>query len=427
MKYLYTIIFYLLLPFILLRLWLKNRKNPGAGAYWHERLGMRLRSAPLHGIWIHAVSVGESITAIPLIKMLRQHYPNIPIIVTSETVGGSDRIRVSLGRCVTQLYSPYDLPLVLRTYFNRLKPRLLILMETELWPNLLAECRKNKIPVVLANARLSSRSAKGYQRILSVTQAMLKGISLVLAQSQADVDRFIRLGLPRDRIHITGSLKFDRELSLQLPQRIKQLRESWGNDRLIWIAASTHEGEEEQILEAFTQVRKHLPNVLLVSVPRHVERVFRLQNRYQRQGYQVIRHSENKGCSRATDIYMGDTMGELVSFYAASDLAFIGGSLVERGGQNPLEPAAVGLPLLTGPYTFNFELITAQLVQRGIAIKVNTSQELAEQVIALLSNPEKRQEMGNEAKKFVEENKGSLIKHMEQISRLIDSTDSTRT
>jgi 3-deoxy-D-manno-octulosonic-acid transferase len=420
MQYLYTVIFYLLLPFILLRLWLKNRKNPAARAYWHERLGKSLRPAPQHGIWIHAVSVGESIAAIPLIKALQQRYPKIPIIVTNETIGGADRIRMSLGNRVTQLYSPYDLPLVLRKFFAILKPRLLILMETELWPNLLAECRKNKVPVVVANARLSARSAKGYHRILPVTQTMLRGINLVIAQAQADAKRFIELGLPENRIHVTGSIKFDLELSPQLPERAKQLREAWGKERFIWIAASTHEGEEEQILEAFTQVRKQFPTILLVSVPRHVERVFRLQNLYQSHGYQVIRRSENKPCHNATDIFIGDTMGELLSFYAASDIAFVGGSLVERGGQNPLEPAAVGLPLLTGPYTFNFEIITQQLKERGIEIEVNNAQELAEQLIGLLSNPKKRQAMGEDAKKFIEENKGSLVKHLALIENLID-------
>lgn len=425
MQYLYTIIFYLLLPIILLRLWLKNRKNPAARAYWHERLAKKLRPAPQHGIWIHAVSVGESIAAIPLIKALQQRYPQLPIIVTNETIGGADRIRISLGNRVTQLYSPYDLPLVLKKYFDILKPRLLILMETELWPNLLAGCRKTKVPVIVANARLSERSAKGYHRILSVTQRMLSGIDLVIAQSQADANRFIALGLAPERIHVTGSIKFDLELSPQLPERARQLREAWGQERLIWIAASTHEGEEEQILEAFAQVRKRIANVLLVSVPRHVDRVFRLQNLYQSHGYQVVRRSQNKTCNKDTDIFIGDTMGELLSFYAASDLAFVGGSLVERGGQNPLEPAAVGLPLLTGPYTFNFELITEQLKQRGVEIQVNNAKELAEQVIALLSDPQRRKEIGEDAKRFVEENKGSLVKHLALIEMVMDKTESS--
>lgn len=419
MRYLYTIIFSLLLPFILLRLWIKNRKHPTALKFWHERLGIGLRPVPQGGVWIHAVSVGESIAAIPLIKGLQQRYPNIPIIVTGETVSGAERIRAGLGNNIAQLYSPYDIPLIVRKFFNTLKPRLLILMETELWPNLLAECRKNKVPVIVANARLSEKSARGYRRILPVTQAMLSGINFVIAQAQADADRFIDLGLSRDHIYITGSIKFDLEFPLDLSDRAKQLRELWGKDRPIWIAASTHEGEEAQILDAFTLVRKKLTDVLLVSVPRHIDRVPHLENLYQSRGYTTIKRSEDKPCTNNTDIFIGDTMGELLTFYAAADVAFVGGSLVERGGQNPLEPAAVGVPILTGPYTFNFALITDQLKQRGVEIQVNNSQELAEQVIALLSDSEKRQEMGSNSKKFVEENKGTVIKHLQFIEKLI--------
>lgn len=423
MRYLYTIIFYLLLPFILLRLWVKNRKNPAALKFWQERLGIGLRSVPQGGIWLHAVSVGESIAAIPLIKALQQRYPTIPVVVTGETAGGAERIRSGLGNSVAQLYSPYDIPLVLKVFFQKLKPRLLILMETELWPNLLAECRKNKIPVVLANARLSARSARGYRRILPITQEMLNSISLVVSQAQADAERFIALGLPRDRIAITGSIKFDLELPSELIERAKQLREMWGKNRPIWIAASTHEGEEEQILAAFSQVKEKLADVLLVSVPRHIDRVSRLENLYQEKGYKTLKRSDAKPCANDTDIFIGDTMGELLTFYAAADLAFVGGSLVERGGQNPLEPAAVGSPILTGPYTFNFALITEQLIARGIEFQVTTSQELAKEVIGLLSNPQKRQEIGNNAKKFIEENKGATMKHIALITTAINGLD----
>ena len=419
MRYLYTIIFYLLLPFILLRLWVKNRKNPAALKFWHERLAIGLRPVPQQGIWLHAVSVGESMAAIPLIKGLQQRYPNIPVIVTNETMGGANCIHAGLGSRVTQLYFPYDLPCVLKRFFKALKPRLLILMETELWPNLLAAAYQSKVPVVLANARLSARSAQRYGYILPVAQTMVRSITVVVAATQADADRFVELGLPQDRIHVTGSIKFDLELPLQLNEQARALRESWGNNRLVWIAASTHEGEEEQILEAFSQIRKKLAHVLLISVPRHIDRADRLKNFYQSHGYQVIKRSENKPCSDSTDIFIGDTLGELLLFYAAADLAFVGGSLIKKGGQNPLEPAAVGLPLLTGPYTFNFALITEQLKQRGVEIQVNNVKELKEQVIALLSDPQKRKQMGSAAKNFVEENKGSLNKHLKLIENLI--------
>lgn len=420
MRFLYTIIFYLLLPFILLRLWIKNRKTPNGLQFWHERLGLGLRPFSSGGIWVHAVSVGESLTAIPLIKLLQQRYPTIPITVTNETVTGAERIRVELGNSVTQLYFPYDLPLVLKKFFNALQPKLLILLETELWPNILAACQLYQVPVALVNARLSERSAKAYRRILPVIRKMLKSIDVIAAQFQADVDRFVDLGFPAEKIHVTGSLKFDLTLPPRLSEQAQRLRKSWGENRLVWIAASTHPGEEELILQAFTEVRQSFPDLLLVSVPRHVNRVPQLVQLYSSQDYKIIKRSEHNESEMAdADIFIGDTMGELLIFYAAADLAFVGGSLVEKGGQNPLEPAAVGLPILTGPHTFNFATITEQLKRRNVEIQVNNATELAEQVIALLYNPARRQQKANEAKKFVVQNKGSALKQMQLIENLL--------
>ncbi|MGC1855092.1 MAG: lipid IV(A) 3-deoxy-D-manno-octulosonic acid transferase [Candidatus Aquirickettsiella sp.] len=421
MRFLYTIIFYLLLPFILLRLWIKNRKTPNGLKFWHERLGLGLRHPlPSGGIWVHAVSVGESLTAIPLIKQIQQRYPSLPIIVTNETATGAERIRIALGNSVAQLYFPYDLPLILRKFFKVLKPKLLILLETELWPNLLAACQLYQVPVALVNARLSERSARSYQRILPITQAMLKSINVIAAQFQADADRFIDLGFPSERIHITGSLKFDVTLPFQLNEQAQHWREAWGKDRLVWVAASTHPGEEEFILQAFTQVRHSFPSLLLVSIPRHVDRVPQLEQLYcSQKKYKVNKRSDLKADMSNMDILIGDTMGELLIFYAAADLAFVGGSLVEKGGQNPLEPAAIGLPILSGPYTFNFASIIEQLKQQGAAIQVNNATELAEQIISLLPDPVRRQQTGQKAKKFVAENKGSVLKQMHLIETLL--------
>lgn len=420
MRFLYTIIFYLLLPFILLRLWIKNRKTPNGLQFWHERLGLGLRPFSPGGIWVHAVSVGESLTAIPLIKLLQQRYPTIPITVTNETVTGAERIRVELGNSVTQLYFPYDLPLVLKKFFNALQPKLLILLETELWPNILAACQLYQVPVALVNARLSERSAKAYRRILPVIRKMLKSIDVIAAQFQADADRFVDLGFPAEKIHVTGSLKFDLTLPPRLSEQAQRWRKSWGENRLVWIAASTHPGEEELILQAFTEVRQSFPDLLLVSVPRHVDRVPQLVQLYSSQNYKIIKRSEHNESEMAdADIFIGDTMGELLIFYAAADLAFVGGSLVEKGGQNPLEPAAVGLPILTGPHTFNFATITEQLKRRNVEIQVNNATELAEQVIALLYDPARRQQKADEAKKFVVENKGSALKQMQLIENLL--------
>lgn len=420
MRFLYTIIFYLLLPFILLRLWIKNRKTPNGLQFWHERLGLGLRPFSPGGIWVHAVSVGESLTAIPLIKLLQQRYPTIPITVTNETVTGAERIRVELGNSVTQLFFPYDLPLVLKKFFNALQPKLLILLETELWPNILAACQLYQVPVALVNARLSERSAKAYRHILPVIRKMLKSIDVIAAQFQADADRFVDLGFPAEKIHVTGSLKFDLTLPPRLFEQAQRWRKSWGENRLVWIAASTHPGEEELILQAFTEVRQSFPDLLLVSVPRHVNRVPQLVQLYSSQDYKIIKRSEHNESEMAdADIFIGDTMGELLIFYAAADLAFVGGSLVEKGGQNPLEPAAVGLPILTGPHTFNFATITEQLKRRNVEIQVNNATELAEQVIALLYNPARRQQKADEAKKFVVQNKGSALKQMQLIENLL--------
>lgn len=420
MRFLYTIIFYLLLPFILLRLWIKNRQIPNGLQFWHERLGFGLRPFLPGGIWVHAVSVGESMAAIPLIKLLQQHYPVTPIIVTNETKTGAERIRAELGDSVTQLYFPYDLPLVLRRFFKTLQPKLLILIETELWPNLLVSCQLYQVPVVLVNARLSERSAKSYRRILTLMHKMLSSINAIAAQFQADADRFIALGFPAEKMRVTGSLKFDVTLPLHLTEQAQHWRKIWGENRPVWIAASTHPGEEELILQAFTEARRFYPDLLLVSIPRHVDRVPQLEQLYNSQTYKIIKRSEhNRSEMSDVDIFIGDTMGELLIFYAAADLVFVGGSLVEKGGQNPLEPAAIGLPLLTGPYTFNFATITEQLKQRHVEIQVTNAKELAEQVIALLSDPERRLQMSHEAKKFVAENKGSVLKQMQLIENLL--------
>lgn len=420
MRFLYTIIFYLLLPFILLRLWIKNRQIPNGLQFWHERLGFALRPFSPGGIWVHAVSVGESLAAIPLIKLLQQRYPETPIIVTNETKTGAERIRVELGDSVTQLYFPYDLPLVLKRFFKALQPKLLILIETELWPNLLVSCQLYQVPVVLVNARLSERSAKSYRRILPLMHKMLNSINLIAAQFQADAERFIALGFPAEKMRVTGSLKFDLTLPLSLTEQAQHWRKIWGENRPVWIAASTHPGEEEFILQAFTEARRFFPDLLLVSIPRHVDRVPQLEQLYNSQTYKIIKRSDhNQSKMSSADIFIGDTMGELLIFYAAADLAFIGGSLVEKGGQNPLEPAAIGLPILTGPYTFNFATITEQLKQRHVEIQVTNAKELAEQVIALLSDPERRQQMSHEAKKFVAENKGSVLKQMQLIENLL--------
>lgn len=415
----YTLIFYLILPFVFIRLWFKARKNSVYLERWQERLGFVKSSLPAGGIWLHAVSVGESIAAIPLIKQLRHIYPECPIIVTNETPTGAERIQVGLGNEVTQCHLPYDVPFAIKRFLKQIKPRLLILMETELWPNLLHICAKQNIPIFLANARLSERSAKRYQQIINITLPMINKLTKIAAQTEADASRFIALGYPAERIAITGSIKFDLAMPADLIEKAYQLRHQLGEKRLVWIAASTHEGEEEQLLAAFAKVRQELPQSLLLLVPRHPERFNTVALLCQQKGHAIVRRSENKICAENISVFIGDSMGELLLFYAASDLAYIGGSLVKKGGQNPLEAAALGLPLLTGPHTFNFAFISEELQKRGAEIKIINSVELANKVIELLENKSLRNSMGEKGQKFVEENRGAVNKQINLIKEIL--------
>ena len=420
MRYIYTAVFYLLLPFIFLRLWWKARKNSAYAQKWQERLGIVKTPITPNGIWLHAVSVGESLAAIPLIKALLKYYPATPITVTNETPTGAERIRAALGEHVTQLYMPYDVPFAVKNFLHNVKPKLVILMETELWPNILHICKQQHIPILLANARLSARSAQRYQRIDKIIRPMLHKLNVIAAQAPADAKRFIKLGAEPTKVVVTGSIKFDLEIPQDLTTKAQLLREQWGNDRLIWIAASTHAGEEEQILSAYQKIKCVFPHLLLVLVPRHPERFLSVTNYCKKQNYQLVLRSENKSCAATTDIVIGDTMGELLLFFSAADIAFVGGSLIEQGGHNPLEPAAVGLPIVMGPHTFNFAAIVEQLKNCHAMIEVNNSEQLAEKIIALLQDKNKCEQLSKAGRQFIEKNRGALAKQLEIIAQLLN-------
>jgi 3-deoxy-D-manno-octulosonic-acid transferase len=422
MRHLYNLLLYLASPFILLRLLWKAYKNPAYAERLTERFGFVPSKIKGKGyIWIHAVSVGEVVASTPLIKILQKTYPNIPLLITTMTPTGAERVQTLFANTVTHLYLPYDFPGAIKRFVKSIKPRFCILMETELWPNLLHTCYQQKIPVILANARLSARSATAYLRVAKLTHSLLQSLSQVFAQTTADAERFIQLGVNPNNISVTGSLKFDLELPLNLNAKAKQLRQLWGKNRFIWIAASTHEHEESLILQAFATVKKSLPQTLLVLAPRHPERFQKVAALCRKQGYTVMLRSENVSCSDEIDIVIGDTMGELLCFYAAADIAYVGGSLVPKGGQNPLEPAAIGTPILTGPHTFNFAAINEALQIAGIAIKVLNIQELAQHVIQLLQDPIKRQQMGQQGKTFFADNRGALEKQFELIKPFFEN------
>ncbi len=425
MRLIYTLLFYLSLPLIFLRLLWRARKNPHYAIRWDERLGFIPRVSQQNGIWIHAVSVGEVLAAVPLVKNLLLRHPDVPIVITTLTPTGADRVRAlvsdpAIGNKVMHFYAPYDLPFAVKRFLNRIKPRLLIIIETELWPNMLHICQQRQIPVFAANARLSERSARGYGRLGSLMRGMLSAISKMAIQTQVEADRYIALGMDPTRIEVTGSIKYDLEIPADLSTRALELKKILGTDRLVWIAASTHEGEEEFVLDAFNKVREKVDNVLLMLVPRHPERFKRAAELCQQRGFNFITRSSQQSCCADTHVFIGDTMGELLLMYAAADVAYVGGSLVEKGGQNPLEPAALGLPVIMGPHLFNFAAITAQLIAANSMIKIQNANELAPYIINLLQDHLLRQQMGERGRAVVDKNRGALEKHLQMLAVLIN-------
>ncbi len=416
MRFLYSLILYLLTPLVPLRLIWRGLRAPAYFRRWPERFGFFPVLPVDEVLWVHAVSMGEVQAAVPLIRMLRARYPGLPLLVTTMTPTGSRRVRETFNEEVFHVYAPYDLPGAVRRFLDRTRPRLAVIMETELWPNLFHHCQRRGIPIVLANARMSQRSAAGYGRFAAFAREVLGCISAIAAQGQADAERLTALGADPARVHVTGSVKFDVKLPADLRARAEVLRSDWGCDRLVWIAASTHEGEEEQALDAFDILRRRVPHCLLVLVPRHPERFSRVAALCAKRGYRTVLRSEARPCAPDTDVFVGDSMGELMLFYAASDVVFVGGSLMPVGGHNPLEPAALGLPVLVGPHVFNFEDITRMLREAGALWQVRDARELAAAVETYLHDGDLRHTNGEKGRKVVENNRGALHKLMEIVT-----------
>ncbi len=432
-RWLYTLCFTFLLPVIVLRLLWRSFKAPDYRRRWAERLGVFSVTASQHWkqppIWIHAVSVGETLAAVPRVKALQKQYPDYPLIITTTTPTGSARVQATFAEAIKQkqvfhTYAPYDLPWAINGFLCRTKPRLLIIMETELWPNLLQACVSRNIPTLLANGRLSEKSARGYQRLAPLTHDMLKNISCIAAQNISDGDRFLKLGLDQNKLVVTGSIKFDLELSPQIQQSANDLRQIWSpsQKRLVWLAASTHPGEDEIVLAAFSQLKKSFPTLLLILVPRHPERFNEVYRLCIEKKYCVQRRSDHISNTELFnkenfDIVLGDTMGELLAFYGACDIAFVGGSLVPVGGHNLVEPAAWGKAIISGHHLHNFSEISSLLIQRQALSICHDGNELSACAHELLEQPEKRIAMGKQAQIVALENRGALQK----LLALIDS------
>ena len=407
-RLLYTAILYCAAPYFLLRLLRRGLRDAADLRRIGERFGLGGHIGTERGcVWVHAVSVGEVQAAAPIVKALKERHPDETIVVTSTTPTGAARVSKAFGGGVVHRYFPFDLPGSVARFLDRLEPRVAIIMETEIWPNLLAECRLRGVPVVLANVRLSERSAAGYRRFRRLFAPALGGVAVIAVQSGEDARRIASLGAPPDVIDVTGSTKFDVPMRASVREEAAALRRTLGSSRGVWIAASTHEGEEALVLDAFERVLRRLPGSLLVLVPRHPERFRAAAALARRRGFDpVMRSRRPADCSRA-HVFIGDTMGELPLFYAAADVAFVGGTLVEGGGHNMLEPAALGLPVLFGPHVFNFAEISRRLVEAGGAQTVGDSAGLGEAVIDYLNDADLRHATGARGRAFVEANRGA--------------------
>ncbi len=417
MRYLYTILLYFATPLILVRLLLRSKKNPAYRARIKERFAYIPMINKKKSIWVHAVSLGEAIAATPLIRELIQQYPDQTIVVTTTTPTGSQQIQKQFGQKVYHVYTPYDLPTVIRRFLKRTRPIKAIIMETELWPNMLYELKRANIPVMIANARLSERSYAKYQRFSHFFKPFLQTITVIAAQSPADGNRFKKLGATQNVI-ITGNIKFDTNIPDGLCQRAQELKSHW-QSRPTFIAASTHQGEEQIVLNAFKNILIQFPNALLILVPRHPERFLPVAKLCSDTGYHLAYRSKNEFPNGDTQIYFGDTMGDLTLLYAASDVAFVGGSFAPIGGHNLIEPASLSVPIISGPHLENFLAIRDLLQEANALILVKDAEQLAEQVIKLFSDKNMSHLYGARALSVSDQNRGAIEKHLDLIKQSI--------
>jgi 3-deoxy-D-manno-octulosonic-acid transferase len=426
LRFLYLLAVYLATPVVsTVFLWRGLRDR----SYWRnfrERFGFGARLAP-HGVWLHAVSVGEVQACAALVSALSRRHPGLPLTVTTFTPTGSTRARALFGNLAQVRYVPYDLPGAVRRFFRRVQPRLAVIFETELWPNLYRECNRRRIPLVLASARISPRSLSRYQRLGALFRETLARTALVAAQGAGDAERFRSLGADPASTHVTGNIKFDFELPEGLAARGAQLRAHYAPGRPLWVAGSTHAGIEEQaVLEAQQRVREAHPGTLLVLAPRHPPRFDEVADALRARGIGFVRRSAAGSGAADADcaVLLLDSLGELLDFYAAADVAFVGGSLAPSGGHNLLEPAALGVPILTGPNNFNSEEIARLLIARGAAEVVHDAAELGTRLTALLADDAARERMGAAGRASVDSNRGALEKLLALIEPLLEERGS---
>lgn len=420
---LYVVISYLLVPVVALVLFWKGLSNR---AYWErfeERFGFGRSRLDRPGIWVHAVSVGEVVAASSLVAALRKNYPQFPVVVTTVTPTGAQQVKDLFGDEVLHSYAPYDSPGAVRRFFARMQPRLAIVMETELWPNMYCECGRRGVPLVLANARISPRSVKRYQRFSGLFREALSNGILIAAQSEQDAARFRQVGADPAHVLVTGNLKADLSFPRGMIEAGQSFREAHFPRRPTWIAASTHEGEEVAALDAHEQVRARVPGALLLLVPRHPTRFEGVADLLAARYPGARRRSLSQAPASDDPVYLVDTLGELPMFYAAADAAFVGGSLVPIGGHNLLEPAVLSLPVIAGPNNFNAEEIAGLLRDAGGLEIVEDAAALGEVMTQLLADPALRRERGLQACRAAAQSSGALERLLRLLEPLLAADD----
>ncbi|HHE0545850.1 TPA: lipid IV(A) 3-deoxy-D-manno-octulosonic acid transferase [Vibrio parahaemolyticus] len=406
----YTLLLALASPLLLFGLYKSKPNKPKFGSRWREHFGItpKLKSND-KPIWIHAVSVGESIAATPLIKALKEQNPEQSILVTTTTSTGAEQV-AKLGNLVEHRYMPIDFGFAIKGFLKAVQPKKMLIIETELWPNTLHNVHKAGIPITVVNARLSEKSCHNYAKIQRLFNQLHPCLTQVLCQTDSDAERFERLGVNKEKLSVTGSIKFDIQISDHVKQQGEALRAQLGKDRPVWIAASTHKGEDELVLDAHRQVLKSHPNALLVLVPRHPERFDDVFTLCQHQGFKTVRRTSTHAVETNTQVYLGDTMGEMLVLIGAADICFMGGSLIgdKVGGHNVLEPTALGLPIINGPSYFNFKEIVETLVSTEALVLLHDSHHLGTTILNLLNSPQQCEQMGSHSNEFMKHNQGAL-------------------
>ncbi|WP_070968077.1 lipid IV(A) 3-deoxy-D-manno-octulosonic acid transferase [Vibrio sonorensis] len=411
-QFVYTLLIILLVPiglFVLLR---KRKGRPSVGCRWKEYLGVFPALPSLHNpIWIHAVSVGEVLAAKSLTQELQRKYPNQTLVITTTTPTGAEQAK-KLSGDIVHLYMPLDIPWAINKLIRTVKPCKLIVMETELWPNTIVQVHKSGIPIYIVNARLSEKSLKNYQKIQPLFEVMRPCLTKVLCQYDDDANRFKTLGLSTDQVKVTGSIKFDIKVKPEIYTAIETLKQQVTHYSWVWVAASTHQGEDEVILEAHRKLLDKYPSALLMIVPRHPERFDDVYELATQLGLTISKRTETSSHKITTQVYLGDTMGEMMALIGAGDLCFMGGSLIGKkvGGHNFLEPASLKKPMLSGKSYFNFQVIGDQLIHHGALRLAEDSNNIADQLMQLCANSELVLDMGEKAHRVFKNNSGSLAK-----------------